>query len=54
MSSFVIKSGKPIANKDHHTVPTGLIKASRFLDEEYLEEIECASNSKNFFFKGKW
>ena len=53
MNSFVIKSGKAIANKDHHTVPMGLIKARRFLDDEYLEEIECASNSKLFFFKGK-
>lgn len=52
MNSFVMKSGKAIANKDHHTVPTGLIKARRFLDDEYLEEIECASNSKHFFFKG--
>ena len=31
----------------------GLIKARRFLDDEYLEEIEGASNSKHFFFKGK-
>ena len=44
MNSFVMKSGKAIANKDHHTVPTGLIKARRFLDDKYLEEIECASN----------
>ena len=53
MNSFVIKSGKAIANKDHHTVPTGLIEARRFLDDEYLKEIECASDSKHFFFKGK-
>ena len=53
MNSFVIKSGKAMANKDHHIVSTGLIKARRFLDDEYLEEIECASDSKHFFFKGK-
>ena len=53
INSFVMKSGKAIANKDHHTVPTGLIKARHFLDDEYLEEIECASDSKHFFFKGK-
>ena len=53
MNIFVIKSGKAIANKDHHTAPTGLIKARRFLDDDYLEEIECASDSKHFFFKGK-
>ena len=54
MNSFVMKSGKAMANKDHYTVPTGLIKARCFLDDEYLEEIECASNSKHFFFKGKF
>ena len=53
MNGFVMKSGKAIANKDHHTVPTGLLKARRFLDDECLEEIECASNSKHSFFKGK-
>ena len=49
----VMKSGKASANKDHHTVLTSLIKARRFLDDEYLKEIECASDSKHFFFKGK-
>ena len=34
MNIFVMKSGKAITNKDHHTVPTGLIKARRFLDDE--------------------
>ena len=38
---------------EHHTVPTGLVKARRFLDDEYLEDIECASDSRYFFFKGK-
>ena len=42
-----------IGNIDHHTVPTGLVKARRFLDDEYLEDIKCASDSKYFFFKGK-
>ena len=51
MSRHVLKSGKAIANVDHHTVPTGLIKARRFLDDEYLEEIECVSDSRYFFFK---
>ena len=53
MNGFVMKSGKAIANTDHHTVPRGLLKARRFLGGKYLEEIECASNSKHFFFKGK-
>ena len=53
MNHHVLKSGKTIGNIDHHTVPTGLVKARRFLDDEYLEDIECASDSKYFFFKGK-
>ena len=53
MNHQVLKSGKTIGNIDHHTVPTGLIKARRFLDDEYLEDTECASHSKYFFFKGK-
>ena len=39
-----IKSGKAIANVDHHTVRTELVKARRFLDE-YLEDIKCVSDS---------
>ena len=52
MNHHVLKSGKTIGNIDHQTVPTGLVKARRFLDDEYLEDIECASDSK-YFFKGK-
>ena len=37
MNRHIMKSGKSIANKDHHTVPTGLIKAKRFLEGEYLD-----------------
>ena len=53
MNRHVLKSGKAIANVDHHTVPTGLVKARRFLEDEYLEDIECVSDSRHFFFKGK-
>ena len=53
MNHHVLKSGKAIGNVDHHTVPTGLVKARRFLDDEYLENIECTRDSKYFFFKGK-
>ena len=52
MNHHVLKSGKTIGNIDHHTVPTGLVKGRRFLDDEYLEDIECTSDSK-YFFKGK-
>ena len=53
MNRHVLKSGKAIANVDHHTVPTGLVKARRFLDDDYLEDIEYASDSRYFFFKAK-
>ena len=53
MNRHILKSGKVIANVEHHTVPTGLVKARRFLDDEYLDDIECASNSRYFVFKGK-
>ena len=46
MNHHVLKSGKTIGNIDHHTVPTGLVKARRFVDDEYLEDIECTSSSK--------
>ena len=52
MNRHIMKSGKSIANKDHHTVPTGLVKAQRFLDDEYLEEIQCTSDHI-FFFQSK-
>ena len=52
MNHHVLMSGKIIGNIDHHTLPTGLVEARRFSDDEYLENIECASDSKYFFFKG--
>ena len=33
MNHHVLKSGKTIGNIDHHTVPTRLVKARRFLDD---------------------
>ena len=48
MNSHIMKSGKSIADKEHHTVPTALIKAKRFLDDEYLE---CASDQRYFLLK---
>ena len=47
MNRHIMESGKSIADKEHHTVPTALIKAKRFLDEEYLED------QWYFFVKGK-
>ena len=43
MNYHVLKSGKTIGNIDHHTVPGGLVKARRFLHDEYLKDIEYTS-----------
>ena len=44
MNNHVVKFGKSIANKDDHTDSNGLIKARRFLDDGYLEDVECTSD----------
>ena len=49
MNHHIMKSGKSTADKEHHTVPTALIKAKRFLDDEYLEDVQCASDQRYFF-----
>ena len=48
MNRHILNSGKSIADKDHHMVPTSLLKAKRFLDDEYLEEIQCTSDQRYF------
>jgi len=53
MNRHIMKSGKSIADKEHNTVPTALIKAKRFLDDEYHEDIRCASDQRYFFVKSK-
>ena len=53
MNRHIMNSGKSIADKDHHTVPTGLIKAKRFMNDEYLEEIQCTSDQRCFYFDSK-
>lgn len=50
MNHHIRKSGKSIANKDHHTVPTGLVKAQRFLDDQryfFFQSKCCHSFRKN-------
>ena len=44
MKEHITRSGKHIANKDHHSVPTSLRKAKTFLEDEYLHEIIAASD----------
>lgn len=53
MNRHIENSGKQIANKSNNTVTTGLRKAKRFLDDEYLEEIQCAFDQKYFYIKSK-
>ena len=53
MNCHIMESGKSIADKEHHTVPTALMKAKRFLGDEYLEDIQCASDQWYFFVKSK-
>ena len=53
MNKHVTRSGKHIANKDHHSVPTSLQKAKTFLEDEYLNEIMAASDQLCFYFKAK-
>lgn len=53
MNRHILNSGKSMADKDHHMVPTSLLKAKRFLDDEYLEEIQCTSDQRYFYFKSK-
>ena len=53
MNEHITRSGKHIANKDHHSVPTSLWKAKTFLEDEYLHEIIAASDQHGFHFKAK-
>lgn len=49
----IAKTGKRIANKDQHSIPTALQKGKRFDDDEYLEEIRCACDENYFYVKAQ-
>ena len=53
MNLHIMKSEKRIANKNHHSVPTGLRKATAFLKDEYLNDIQCTSDQSCFYFRAK-
>ena len=53
MNKHVTRSGKHIANKEHHSVPTSLQKTKTFLEDEYLNKIMAASDQHCFYFKAK-
>ena len=52
MDAHISQSGKNIDRRSKgHSLPTGLKKATNFLEEEYLKDIETASDSSYFYFK---
>lgn len=53
MNCYILKFGKVIVNVEYYIVLIGLVKVKCFLDDEYLKDIECVSDFRYFFFKGK-
>ena len=53
MKEHVLRSGKNLGNKDHHSVPTTLRKAKTFLEDEYLHDIVATSDQQCFYFQAK-
>ena len=56
MDNHIKKSGKNIANKEHHSIPTGLVKSPerlKLLEDEYLESIRCSHDQSYFYVKAK-
>ena len=53
MNEHIARSGKNIASKEHHSVPTSLHKAKTFLKDEYLQEIMATSDQECFYFRAK-
>jgi len=52
MNLHITKTGKQIdPSVSHHSVPTGLRKAKTFLEDEYLKDIQTASDANFFYFK---
>lgn len=52
LDAHITKSGKIIDPRSKgHSVPTGLQKAKTFLVDEYLKQIEAASDNSYFYFK---
>ncbi|KAJ7375863.1 hypothetical protein OS493_038393 [Desmophyllum pertusum] len=52
MNLHIAKSGKNIdSTSKSHSVPTGVRKATIFLNDEYLKDISTASDENFFYFK---
>ena len=53
MNELIARSGKGISDIQNHSVPTSLRKAKTFLEDEYLREINAASDDCCFYFQAK-
>ena len=53
MNEHIARSGKNISDIQNHSVPTSLKKAKTFLEDEYLREINAASDDCCFYFQAK-
>ena len=53
MDKFVALTGKSLGCAGKKSVPTGLKKATTFLKDEYLREIESYSDQRYFFMRCK-
>ena len=47
----ITKTGKSINPSKSHSLPTGVRKAKRFLDDEYLSKIQAAKDTFFFYFR---
>lgn len=48
-NQFIEKSGKHLGSS-HHSVPASWRKAKPFLADEYLKDVQCASDETHFYF----
>ena len=53
MNEHIARSGKRISDIQNHSVPTSLRKAKTFLEDEYLREVNAASDDSCFYFQAK-
>ena len=52
MNKYIENSGKRLGSS-HHSVPTSWKKGKTFLEDEYLKNIECTNDEKDFYFRCK-
>ena len=53
MKKHIKDSRKRLGSDDHHSVPTSWRKGKTFLEDEYLKNIESASDEVHFYFRCK-